>query len=150
MTDFHVYHLVGQRLEAVLPALVTRARARGWRTLVKVAETERMRALDDHLWAYSDESFLPHGTDLETDAAQQPVLLTTADGNPNAAAMLFVVDGAKMPADLAGFERVALVLDGGDDAAVAATREVWRAMKAAGHAVTYHQQDDDGRWTKRA
>lgn len=139
-----------QPLEAVLPALLARARSRGWRALVKVAEPDRMAALDDHLWSFADDSFLPHGTDREPDAAEQPILLTTGDGNANAAAMLFLVDGAPIPADLTAFERVALLLDGGDAEAVAAARETWRAMKTAGYALTYWQQDDEGRWSKRA
>lgn len=150
MTAVHIYHLGRQPLEAVLPVLLGRSRERGWRALVKVASDERLAALDDHLWSYSDESFLAHGTDREPDPSEQPILLTTGDANPNGAAILFLADGAALPADLAGLERVALLLDGRDPDAVAAAREVWRAVKAEGRETAYWQQDEAGRWTKRA
>lgn len=150
MTAVHIYHLGRQPLEAVLPVLLGRSRERGWRALVKVASDERLAALDDHLWSYSDESFLAHGTDREPDPSEQAILLTTGDANPNGAAILFLADGAALPADLAGLERVALLLDGRDPDAVAAAREVWRAVKAEGRETAYWQQDEAGRWTKRA
>lgn len=150
MTEVHFYHLQRQSLEAVLPTLLARSRERGWRALVKLGDEARMTALDDHLWSFSDESFLPHGTDRDPDAAEQPVLLTTADANPNGAAILFLAGGGAMPAEIAGFERVALLLDGGDADAVAAARDLWRTLRDADHAITYWQQDDEGRWRKRA
>ena len=146
----HFYHLQRQSLEAVLPALLARSRERGWRALVRVGTEARMAALDDHLWSFSDESFLPHGTDREADAADQPVLLTLGEANPNGAAILLVADGAGLPPRIEGFERVALLLDGRDEDAVAGARETWRRLKQEGHAITYWQQDDTGRWQKRA
>lgn len=150
MTEIHFYHLQRQSLEATLPVLLGRARERGWRALVKVESPDRMAALDDHLWSYSDESFLAHGTDQEPDAAEQPVLLTLGDANPNGAAMLFLAEGAALPAELSGFERVALLLDGRDEDAVASARDSWRRLRESGHAVTYWRQNDEGRWTKGA
>lgn len=150
MTEVHIYHLQRQPLEAVLPVLLGRSRERGWRALVKVVTAERLAALDDHLWSFSDESFLAHGTDREPDPAEQPILLTTGDANPNGAAVLFLAEGAPMPADIAALQRVALLLDGHDADAVAAARETWRAAKAAGHDTAYYQQDEAGRWAKRA
>ena len=150
MTDIHFYHLQRQPLEAVLPTLLLRSGERGWRSLVRLGSEARMAALDDHLWSFSDESFLAHGTEAEADLADQPVLLTTGDQNRNGAAMLFLVEGAAWPPDLAGYERVALLLDGRDEAAVAAAREDWRRVRSGGHPVTYWAQDDEGRWRKRA
>lgn len=150
MTEVHFYHLQRQSLEAVLPTLLLRSQERGWRALVKLASQERLAALDDHLWSFSDESFLAHGTELEPDPADQPVLLTLRDANPNAARMLFLAEGAAWPADISAFERVALLLDGRDEAAVAAAREDWRRVRTGGHAVHYWAQDDEGRWRKRA
>lgn len=149
MSEIHVYHLQRQPLEAVLPTLLGRSRERGWRALVRVGSEERMRALDDHLWSFSDESFLPHGTDREADAAEHPVLLTTREANPNAAEILFLADGAPLPAEIGAYQRVAIMLDGADDEAVASTRALWRELKAAGHSLAYWQQDEDGRWANR-
>lgn len=150
MTDIHFYHLQRQSLEAVLPTLLARSRERGWRAIVKLGDEARLAALDDHLWSYAEESFLAHGTDRDPDPAEQPVVLTTIDANPNGAAILFLAGGAAMPSDLAAFERVALLLEGGDEDAVTSARDLWRRLREADHAVTYWQQDDEGRWRKRA
>ena len=58
--------------------LLERSLERGWRVVVQAASDERIEALDAHLWTYRDDSFLPHGTAREADAAEQPILLTTA------------------------------------------------------------------------
>ena len=149
MTDVHVYHLGRQPLEAVLPTLLQRSRERGWKALVRVTSPERLAALDDHLWTFSDESFLPHGTDLDPDPGRHPILLTQSDLNPNGAAILFLLDGAPMPEAIEAFARVALILDGRDEEAVAAARDTWRQVKARGHTTTYWQQDESGGWTQR-
>ena len=86
------------------------------------ASEERIEALDAHLWTYRDDGFLPHGTWREPDAAAQPVLLTVNDGNPNAATVRFLIDGAPMPADAEAYQRIVLVFDGEDEDAVAAAR----------------------------
>lgn len=148
VTEIFIYHLQRQPLEAVLPRLLALSLERGWRALVKASSAERLAALDDHLWSFSDESFLPHGTDREPDPHEQPVLLTLADANANGARILFLTDGAAMPAELADFERVALLLDGRDEEAVASARVTWRTMGAAGHPVSYWKQDEEGRWRK--
>ncbi len=149
VTDVHFYHLQRQSLEAVLPTLLTKSRERGWRALVKIDSEQRLVSLDDHLWSFSDESFLPHGTDREADPGDQPILLTQGDENRNGAVILFLAEGAAPPPDLGGYERVVLMLDGRDEDAVAAARESWRGFRDAGHAVTYWQQDEDGRWQRR-
>ena len=76
MTEILFYHLQGQKLENVLPALLEKSLERGWRVVVQGSIEERIEALDAHLWTYRDDGFLPHGTWRESEAAQQPVLLT--------------------------------------------------------------------------
>ena len=150
MTEVHFYHLQRQSLDAVLPTLLVRSRERGWRALVKVGSEARLAALDDHLWTYADESFLPHGTARDPDAADHPIVLTLDDSNPNEARILFLADGAAMPDEIGALERMAVMLDGRDEEAVAAARDLWRRLRGAGHAITYWQQDDQGRWRNRA
>lgn len=144
------YHLQGQKLEGVLPTLLERSVERGWRVVVQGASDERIDALDSHLWIYSDDSFLPHGTWREAEAADQPVVLTVTDTNPNAATVRFLIDGAPVPADAETYQRLVLLFDGDDDDAVAAARAQWAEVKAKGFDATYWQPDDSGRWVKKA
>ena len=149
MAEIHFYHLQRQPLEAVLPTLIEKSLGRGWRAVVQATSAERLAALDDHLWTFSDESFLAHATDKEPDAADQPVVLTLAESNPNRAAIRFLVEGAPLPAEVSGYERLVVVFDGNDEEALAAARGHWKAVKAAGHEATYWQQDPRGRWEKK-
>ena len=150
MTEVLFYHLQNQPLEAALPRLLEKALERGWRAVVQATSSERLAALDDHLWTFSDESFVPHGTDREPDAAEQPVVLTLSDANPNEAAIRFLVEGAAPPADISSYERLLVLFDGHDEGALTEAREQWKALKATGHQATYWQQDPRGRWERKA
>jgi DNA polymerase-3 subunit chi len=149
MTEILFYHLQRHPLERVLPALVEKSLERGWRVVVQAASEERIEALDAHLWIFRDDSFLPHGTWREAEAAEQPVLLTVHDGNPNRAAVRFLLDGAPVPADAGDYERIVLLIDGNDPDAVAAARERWSEGRAKGFEVTYWQADENGRWQRK-
>ena len=150
MTELLFYHLHRQPIEKVLPALLEKSLERGWRVVVQAATDERVDALDAHLWTYRDDGFLPHGTAKETEAAMQPVLLTTGDDNPNGANVRFLIDGAAVPEDAASYQRIVLLFDGEDEDAVAAARARWSEAKAKGFDVTYWQPDEHGRWKQKA
>lgn len=149
MAEVLFYHLTESTLEDALPGLLERSVGRGWRAVVQTGGEERRDALDQHLWTFRDDSFLAHGTDREPYAAEQPVLLTTGEANANGAAIRFLVDGA-VPPDLAGYERAVFLFDGHDAEQLETARGHWKAMKAAGHAVTYWQQGADRRWERKA
>jgi DNA polymerase-3 subunit chi len=150
MTEVLFYHLQRQPLERVLPQLLERSVERGWRVVVQAASDERVDALDAHLWTYRDDAFLAHGTLRDAEAAAHPIVLTTADHNPNGATVRFLVDGVPVPADAANYERIVLLFDGEDADAVAAARARWGEAKAQGFDVTYWQTDENGRWVKKA
>src|SRR3954470_23443859 len=150
MTEVLFYHLERRPLEAVLPTLIEKSLGRGWRAVVQATSAERLAALCDHLLTLSGESCLAHATDKEPDAADQPVVLTLAQSNPNRAAIRFLVEGAPLPAEASGYERLAVVFARNDEEALAAAGGHWKAVKAAGHEATYWQQDPRGRWEKKA
>jgi DNA polymerase-3 subunit chi len=143
------YHL-DRPLERVLPPLLEKCMERGWRALVQGASEERIDALDAHLWTFREDSFLPHGTWRETQASEQPVVLTIHGDNPNRAAVRFLIDGAPVPSDLTGYARIVLMFDGADPEAVDAARECWTKAKAQAFDVTYWQADEQGRWKRVA
>lgn len=142
------YHLTESTLEEALPALLEKSVGRGWRVAVQTGSEERRDALDAHLWTFRDESFLPHGTDRDAHAPDQPVLLTTTSANANNATIRFLVDGA-VPGDIEGYDRAVFMFDGHDAAQLDAARAHWKAMKDAGHEVTYWQQGPDRRWQRK-
>lgn len=142
------YHLERTGLDQVLPELLEKTLARGWRALVRSTSPDRVEHLDGWLWAYRDESFLPHAPAGEPGAARQPILIATGMDNPNAADALFLVDGAE-PGDLAGYARCLVLFDGGDEVALAGARKQWAQIKKAGFPVSYWKQQARG-WEKQA
>lgn len=143
------YHLERQPLQTVLPKLLAASLERGWRVVVQAGSEERVEALAAHLWAFDDESFLPHGTKSDGFADLQPIWLTAIDENLNAAAVRVYVDGAPV-GDIEGLQRAIIVFDGNDADAVEAARAGWKRFKGEGREVTYWQQDENGRWQNRA
>lgn len=148
MTDVAFYHLQKSPLEQVLPKLLEKTLAAGKRALVLTGSAERAEALADVLWTYDPASWLPHGTREDGMPEAQPVWLSERDENANGAQFLFLTDGADSGC-VAAYERCFDLFDGNDTEAVAAARKRWAARKADGHAVTYWQQSDAGRWEKR-
>ena len=149
MTEVLFYHLQNMTLENVLPPLLEKSLARGWRVVVQSASEERADALDAHLWTYRDDSFLPHATWRATDAADQPIVLAAAEANPNKASVRFLVDNVPLPADSELYERLVMVFNGDDADALAMARAAWTDGKSRGFQVTYWQADDYGRWQRR-
>jgi len=141
------YHLERASLEQVLPELLEKTLARGWRALVRSTDAERLSRLDAWLWSYRDESFLPHGVAGEASAERQPVLLTTGQENLNAAQALFVLDEAPEP--LGDYARCILIFDGRDDAALGRARGYWKAWKGAGLDVAYWKQGETRGWERQ-
>lgn len=142
------YHLESQDLPQALGALLEKGLAKGWRAIVRSADAAQLEALDAGLWTFRDDSFLPHGRE-GPDAPRHPILLTDKSHNPNGAKALFLVAGAP-PEAIEGYERVCLVFDGREEAAVARARGHWKAVKERGLIAVYWKQSPSGAWQKKA
>jgi DNA polymerase-3 subunit chi len=149
MTEILFYHLTESKLEDALPALLEKSVERGWKVAVQTGEEARRDLLDEHLWTFRAESFVPHGTDAAPMAQAQPVLLTTTSDNLNGATVRFLVDGAEPP-PLDAYDRVVFMFDGFDQQQLEGARAHWKRLKGEGHSLTYWQQSQDGRWVKKA
>ncbi len=147
MSEILFYHLESQPLERVLPVLVEKSLERGWKVVVETSSDERAEAIDNMLWTYRDDSFLPHARAGGSEDAVQPVLITTRPHNPNGAQVRFFVDRA-VPQTGEGYERIVFMFSGRDPDAVTEARTAWRALKD-GNAVTYWQQEPNGLWVKK-
>jgi DNA polymerase III subunit chi len=148
MTEIWFYHLESQPLERALPALLEKTLERGWRAVVETSSPERATAIDTLLWSYRDDSFLPHGIAGDVSDPDQPVLIITDEGNPNAANVRFFVDRA-VPRSGEGYERIFYLFSGHDPDAVTEARGAWKGL-LEGNSLAYWQQDESGRWVKKA
>lgn len=147
--DLWFYHLERSSLEEVLPELLEKTLAKGWRALVRSPEEGRLKSLDQWLWAWKDDSFLPHGMAGDGNADKQPVLLSSSDDRSNEAQCLFLLDGAPFEnADV--YERTIVLFDGSDESAVHASRALWKQASSEDRKVSYWRQSPEGRWEKKA
>ena len=148
MAEIRFYHLTARTFEQTLPVLLDRTLQRGWRAVVCVGSEERAESLAGHLWTYSKEGFLPHGTRRDGFAEEQPVWITDQAENPNQAQVLFLGDGAESDGEGA-FATVCDLFDGNDPEAVQAARGRWKRFRDAGHTLVYYQQDEAGAWSEK-
>ncbi len=152
MPDYLFYHLERQGLHDVLPRLLELSLQRDWRCVVKSSASTGLEDLSAHLWSYKEHSFLAHAragdATMAEHAAMQPIWLTDGDDCPNAAQVLFLIDGAIVETTHA-YERVVYIFDGQDDAALQAARAFWKKLNETGASPTYWQQNENGAWEKR-
>lgn len=142
------YHLTRSGVAETAATLLTRARGAGWRVMLRGSDPARLEALDAQLWL-PDDSFLPHGLAGGAYDADQPVLLGLGP-IANAAQALMAVDGAEVsPEEAGGLERVWILFDGNDEAALARARGQWKQVSGAGLAAQYWSEES-GRWEKKA
>ena len=151
--DILFYCLERKSIEDILPGLLERTVERGWRAVVRTDSKERMTALDTHLWTYSEQSFLAHGTPETGNPSHQPVYLTTGEENPNGASVLFLAAG-EVPSHwdaprFAGFARVVVLFNGQDADVLAAARASWREAQACGHNPAFWRQNPSGKWEQQ-
>jgi len=144
------YHLTRSPVEEVLGLLLPRALAQGWRVAVRGSDRARLEWLDERLWLGPDEDFLPHGLAGGPHDARQPVLLTTEARAPNRPQALAAIDGAAVaPDEAAGLDRIWVLFDGADPAAVEGARALYRRFREAGHPPQYWSEAQ-GRWQRQA
>ncbi|MCW2316751.1 DNA polymerase III, chi subunit [Rhodoblastus acidophilus] len=151
MTEVWFYQLQRRRLEQALPSLVERVRQRGWRAVLQAATPERLAAIDDLLWTYAEDSFLPHGAAKDGDPELQPVWLTLGADNPNDAQVRFLLEGvAAAPFVEQGYQRLIILFDGRDPGFLDDARAQWKDLRRIGVAPAYWAETEEGGWRKQA
>ena len=105
--------------------------------------------MDDYLWAYKDDSFLPHGRDDEPMAEQQPITLSASTQTAEGHQAVFLLGGTDIP-DMKGVERCMVMINGRSEADVTRERQRWKTLKKTGVNLSYYQQNDRGSWEKKA
>lgn len=147
-TQYWFYHLEASTLEGVLPGLLEKTLEKGWRALVKLPEA-RLGEMDGFLWTFRDDAFLPHGRVDEPQAELQPILLSSTTSSAKGFDAVFLIDGETV-ADMEGVSRAMVMINGRSQEDVQRERGRWKTLKDAGATLSYYQQDERGRWEKKA
>lgn len=147
-TDYWFYHLEASTLEGVLPGLLEKTLEKGWRALVKLPE-DKLAAMDEFLWTFRDDAFLPHGRDDEPMETLQPILLSATKDSAEGFDAVFLIDGAEL-SDMAGASRAMVMINGRSQEDIQRERGRWKRLKETGASLAYYKQDEHGRWAKKA
>ena len=137
MTDYWFYHLEASTLEGALPNLLEKTLEKGWRALIKMPAS-RLQDLDEFLWTYRDEAFLPHGREDEPQADLQPILLSSETQSAKGFDAVFLIDGADLE-DLDGVSRTIVMINGRSEDDVKRERGRWKVLKDQGANLAYYQ-----------
>jgi DNA polymerase-3 subunit chi len=137
----NLYHLTAAPLERVLPNVCASLIGAGEKVLI-VGDDGLLERLDEQLWTYAADSFLPHGRERPE---SQPVLLSTEPEAANGARNIALADGLWREEAL-GFDKAYYFFDAGS---LDGARDVWRALKGRdGVEARYWKQDEQGKWVQ--
>ena len=149
MAEIRFYHLERQSLDQALPALLSKALSGGHKIIVKTADEKEAERLNDALWTYHPNEFLPHGTKKDGSAEDQPIYITAEEENPNEAGVIILTGGVTSE-NLENYNLCCEVFDGRDQTTLKAARTRWKTYKdSETFELTYWQQTDKG-WEKKA
>ncbi|RPD37477.1 DNA polymerase III subunit chi [Candidatus Liberibacter solanacearum] len=104
--------------------------------------SERIRdALNERLWTWKRDSFMPHGIDVgeeEAFASFQPILLTVSSNNANASMVRFFIDQASMHiGDIDHYKKIIFIIDTDDQESLKWGRANWKNLKSKGYTLTF-------------
>jgi DNA polymerase-3 subunit chi len=134
------YQLGASPLERVLPNVCQSLLAGGERLLV-VADEPVLARLDEQLWTWSPDSFLPHG---RTNVEAQPILLSTEAEASNGARCIALADG-QWREEALGFERAYYFFD---SSGLDSARSLWRTLNASPEVEPRYWKKEGGRWVE--
>ncbi|MBB5687360.1 DNA polymerase III subunit chi [Sphingobium boeckii] len=141
------YQLGSRPVEQVLPRIAERLVESGARLLVVSGIEAQLALLDNALWGWKPDSFLPHAIADGVDDAGQPILLSFTPEAPNGARNIALIDGQWRDQAL-DFDRAFHFFDG---ETVEAARAAWRGLNdREGVERRYWALDDDGKWSQMA
>ena len=112
--------------------LVRKARAADMKIVVHLEDAQQQQALDEALWTFSEQDFLPHVIAGDELASQTPVILSdnAADTLPHHQILINL--SQQTPEHFARFERLFEVVSTDEDD-LAAGRERYKAYRDLGH-----------------
>jgi len=141
------YHLEKMSFEEAVPLVLEKAYERGNKVLVRLEGASASDSLNQVLWTYNPDSFIPHGVEKDGFPEEQPIFIThKKDFNPNGADILVVYNPKDVP-EMAGFSRVLIFFNGMDEEALKDARFVWRNTRENNE--LHYWQKENGRWAEK-
>jgi DNA polymerase III subunit chi len=143
------YHLTRSTEEDLIRMLITRAMGQGWRVMLRGTDDAALRRIDTRLWTEGEGSFLPHGMEGGPHDGDQPLLIGKGAAANGAHGVILTGGAVADAAEAKTLQRLWVLFDGGDEAAVSGARALWRQLTEAGVDAEYWSEDS-GKWAKTA
>ena len=120
--------------------LTEKAMAQGLKVYIHTASEQSAQDLDDLLWSFKPESFIPHtivGLEDNMDDEEIPVLIGY-EGNASTKGQLLINLCDQVPDIHENFDRIAEIVPNREEAK-AISREHWNTYKTLGFELKHHQ-----------
>jgi DNA polymerase-3 subunit chi len=140
MTQVDFYVIAGSDLQQRLQfacRLTDKAYRLGHRVYIHTDSAQQTRQLDELLWTFQQNSFVPHGVHGDAGDAQLPVQLGH-DSEPDASHQVLINLAVDVPLFFSRFERVAELVNG-DDSVRRQSRARYSFYKQRGYPLRTHE-----------
>ena len=120
--------------------LAERAWQRRKKMLIHCATVEDAQHIDESLWCFREDAFIPHEMIVEGQPLADPearIVITTVEHDPLKADIFLATSPTPSLDFAANFETVIEIVDHRDDGGLAASRERYRSWKKRGVDVAY-------------
>ena len=134
MTKIDFYQIKEEELGFTC-RLIDQIYRRGHQIYVHTLDKKQAETLDDHLWVFREDSFLPHA--LQSSGVDAPVKIG-CDHEPEEHQDVLINLTGSVPSFFSRFDRVAEVVPVDENKRQAA-RENYSFYKQRGYALNYHQ-----------
>lgn len=150
MTQIIFYSTAPLQVEKTLFALLEKSLEKGNKSLLLFKEKEKCLSINEQLWTYKQNSFLPHISEDDQiyDNIDVPVYLSTKNENPFKAELLFSIDGF-LPDNIDHFERVIIIIDVNDELLNEKYKNYYLDIKQNFEDIVFYKSDDNGKWIEK-
>ena len=150
MTQIIFYSTAPLQVEKTLFALLEKSLEKGNKSLLLFKDKEKCLSINEQLWTYKQNSFLPHISEDDQiyDNVDVPVYLSTKNENPFKAELLFSIDGF-LPDNIDHFERVIIIIDVNDELLNEKYKNYYLDINKNFEDIVFYKSDDNGKWIEK-
>lgn len=150
MTQIIFYSTAPLQVEKTLFALLEKSLVKGNKSLLLFKDKDKCLSINEQLWTYKQNSFLPHISEDDQiyDNIDVPVYLSTKNENPFKAELLFSIDGF-LPDNIDHFERVIIIIDVNDELLNEKYKNYYLDINKNFEDIVFYKSDDNGKWIEK-
>tara|TARA_B100001939_G_scaffold157253_1_gene135868 strand:- start:218 stop:682 length:465 start_codon:yes stop_codon:yes gene_type:complete len=150
VTQIIFYSTSPLQVEKTLFALLEKSLEKGNKSLLLFKDKEKCLSINEQLWTYKQNSFLPHISEDDQiyDNIDVPVYLSTKNENPFKAELLFSIDGF-LPDNIDHFERVIIIIDVNDELLNEKYKNYYLDINKNFEDIVFYKSDDNGKWIEK-